>query len=143
MTSARKQRVAYYYHGDIGNYYYGHSHPMKPHRIRMTHNLVTNYGLFKHLEIFRPTPASALEMTRFHSDEYIDFLSRVSPANMDDFSKQQSKFNVGEDCPIFDGLWEFCQLSAGGSLCACWVYCLLVSCSRPSPPLTPSLDTSL
>lgn len=24
--------------------------------------------------------------------------------------------NVGEDCPVFDGMYEFCQLSAGGSL---------------------------
>jgi hypothetical protein len=24
--------------------------------------------------------------------------------------------NVGEDCPVFDGLYEFCQLSSGGSL---------------------------
>ena len=26
------------------------------------------------------------------------------------------RFNVGEDCPVFDGLYEFCQLSAGGSV---------------------------
>ena len=24
--------------------------------------------------------------------------------------------NVGEDCPVFDGMHEFCQLSAGGSI---------------------------
>lgn len=24
--------------------------------------------------------------------------------------------NVGEDCPVFDGLFDFCQLSAGGSV---------------------------
>ena len=24
--------------------------------------------------------------------------------------------NVGEDCPVFDGLYEFCQLSSGGSV---------------------------
>lgn len=24
--------------------------------------------------------------------------------------------NVGEDCPVFDGLFEFCQLSVGGSV---------------------------
>lgn len=24
--------------------------------------------------------------------------------------------NVGEDCPVFDGLYEFCQLSTGGSV---------------------------
>ncbi|UXI17074.1 transmembrane protein 234 [Sarcoptes scabiei] len=29
---------------------------------------------------------------------------------------QSKKLNVGEDCPVFDGLYEFCQLSAGGSV---------------------------
>lgn len=29
-----------------------------------------------------------------------------------------STVNVGEDCPVFDGLYEFCQLSAGGSVAA-------------------------
>jgi len=27
--------------------------------------------------------------------------------------------NVGEDCPVFDGLFEFCQLSTGGSVGKC------------------------
>ena len=27
-----------------------------------------------------------------------------------------STVNVGEDCPVFDGMYEFCQLSAGGSI---------------------------
>jgi histone deacetylase 1/2 len=38
--------------GDIGNYYYGQGHPMKPHRIRMTHNLLLNYGLYRKMEIY-------------------------------------------------------------------------------------------
>lgn len=40
------------YPGDIGNYYYGQGHPMKPHRIRMTHNLLLNYGLYRKMEIY-------------------------------------------------------------------------------------------
>lgn len=24
--------------------------------------------------------------------------------------------NVGDDCPIFDGLFEYCSISAGGSM---------------------------
>ena len=40
---------------ELGNFYYGPSHPMKPHRIRMAHNLVLAYGLYKKLEIYRPT----------------------------------------------------------------------------------------
>ena len=31
-------------------------------------------------------------------------------------SKNLTRFNVGEDCPVFDGLYEFCQLSSGGSV---------------------------
>ena len=26
------------------------------------------------------------------------------------------RFNVGEDCPVFDGLYQFCQIYAGASL---------------------------
>ena len=44
--------ISYFYDGDVGNYYYGQGHPMKPHRIKMTHNLLLNYGLYKHLEVY-------------------------------------------------------------------------------------------
>lgn len=103
---------------DIGNYYYGQGHPMKPHRIRMTHNLLLNYGLYRKMEIYRPHKATAEEMTKFHSDEYVRFLRSIRPDNMSDYNKQMQRFNVGEDCPVFDGLYEFCQLSAGGSVAA-------------------------
>uniref|UniRef100_H0X3X3 Histone deacetylase 2 n=2 Tax=Otolemur garnettii TaxID=30611 RepID=H0X3X3_OTOGA len=102
--------------GDIGNYYYGQGHPMKPHRIRMTHNLLLNYGLYRKMEIYRPHKATAEEMTKYHSDEYIKFLRSIRPDNMSEYSKQMQRFNVGEDCPVFDGLFEFCQLSTGGSV---------------------------
>lgn len=67
----------------------------------MAHNLVVNYGLDKKMDMLvstlnmcdllpadlaaaatvlqRPKRATAHEMTRFHTDEYIDFLSRVAP----------------------------------------------------------------
>lgn len=41
-----------FFQGDVGNYYYGQGHPMKPHRIRMTHNLLLNYGLYRRMEIY-------------------------------------------------------------------------------------------
>ena len=55
-------------------------------------------------------------MTRFHSDEYVKFIQNIRPDNILDFNKQMQRFNVGEDCPVFEGLYEFCQISAGGSL---------------------------
>ena len=55
-------------------------------------------------------------MTKYHSDDYIKFLRSIRPDNMSEYSKQMQRFNVGEDCPVFDGLFEFCQLSTGGSV---------------------------
>lgn len=70
-------------------------------------------------------------MTRFHSEDYMSFLQSATPENLKHYNKQMLKclfyfykikkmhflVNVGEDCPVFDGLYEFCQLSSGGSLC--------------------------
>lgn len=64
----------------------------------------------------RAKPASRYEMTQFHTDEYIEFLAKVTPDNMDSFAREQTKYNVGDDCPVFDGLFEFCGISAGGSM---------------------------
>lgn len=55
-------------------------------------------------------------MTQFHTDEYVEFLNKVTPDNMDAYTKEQGRFNVGDDCPVFDGLFEFCGISAGGSM---------------------------
>uniref|UniRef100_A0A8K9UZP6 Histone deacetylase 1 n=1 Tax=Oncorhynchus mykiss TaxID=8022 RepID=A0A8K9UZP6_ONCMY len=102
---------------DVGNYYYGQGHPMKPHRIRMTHNLLLNYGLYRKMEIYRPHKASGEEMTKYHSDDYIKFLRLNQTSQMNNFYPCCSlTVNVGEDCPVFDGLFEFCQLSTGGSV---------------------------
>lgn len=38
--------------------------------------------------------------------------------------------NVGEDCPVFDGLFEFCQLSAGGSVGKLSIVCSSKMCIK-------------
>ncbi|ORZ08011.1 hypothetical protein BCR41DRAFT_381797 [Lobosporangium transversale] len=119
--STQKQRVSYFYDDDVGNYTYGYGHPMKPHRVRMCHSLVTNYGLYKKMDVIRPKRATARQMTRFHNDEYVDFLYRLAPEMVggEGMSEQTKQlFNLGDDCPVFDGLFEFCSISAGGSIAA-------------------------
>ncbi|KII93636.1 hypothetical protein PLICRDRAFT_694782 [Plicaturopsis crispa FD-325 SS-3] len=112
----QKKRVCYFFDSDIGGFHYGPGHPMKPTRIRMCHSLVMNYGLYKKMEIFRAKPATKREMTQFHSDEYVDFLNRITPSNMNSYIKEQHRYNVGDDCPVFDGLFDYCSISAGGSM---------------------------
>ena len=54
-------------------------------------------------------------MTKYHSDDYIGFLRNTTPRSLT--PEQCNQFCVGEDCPLFAGVYDFCQLSAGGSIC--------------------------
>lgn len=38
--------------GEVGNAYYGANHPMKPHRLVMTHHMVMAYELHKKMEVY-------------------------------------------------------------------------------------------
>jgi len=93
-----------------------YGHPMKPHRVRMAHSLVVTYGLNEQLDIYRPRMVTQEEMTQFHTDDYVHFLRNTTPDNMHEFLTQLQRFNVGEDCPLFDGLYDYCQLYTSGSV---------------------------
>ncbi|KXS10898.1 Hdac2 protein [Gonapodya prolifera JEL478] len=113
-----KSRVIYFYDEDVGLYHYAGGHPMKPHRIRMTHELVVNYGLDKKITILRPDRSTRKELTKFHTDEYVDFLKHITPEKVEDQEQLKARFNIWDDNPIFEGLYEFCSISAGGSVAA-------------------------
>ncbi|KAJ1496842.1 histone deacetylase, partial [Coelomomyces lativittatus] len=40
----------------------------------------------------------------------------VTPDNINAFKDQLQRFNVGDDCPIFNDLYKFCRISAGASI---------------------------
>ncbi|XP_023345819.1 histone deacetylase 3 isoform X2 [Eurytemora carolleeae] len=111
-----KEKVAYFYDAEIGNYHYGPGHPMKPHRLAVTDSLVFNYKLHEHMKVYKPYQASEADLTRYHSEEYVEFLHRVTPHNIQGFAKSLSHFNVGEDCPVFDGIYDFCTKYTGATL---------------------------
>lgn len=181
-SSSNPRRVSYFYDPDVGNYVYYLGHPMKPHRIRMAHNLIINYGLCddgeantdgsrnvnseltngyghgydpdgerlrtekamtgamgKGMQVFRPKRATTGDMTRFHSDEYIELLEQVTPETSDQLTGNGARCEypyvqysrnraspsrrvltilglTGSDCPAFEGVFEFCSISAGGSI---------------------------
>jgi histone deacetylase 1/2 len=115
-TDGTKRRVCYFYDSEVGNYYYGQGHPMKPHRIRMTHALLAHYGLLDEMQVLKPHPARDRDLCRFHADDYVSFLRSVTPETQQDQIRALKRFNVGEDCPVFDGLYSFCQTYAGGSV---------------------------
>ncbi|KZT23094.1 histone deacetylase RPD3 [Neolentinus lepideus HHB14362 ss-1] len=120
-----RRRVAYYFDPDVGGYSYGNypdgikdpvSHYMKPHRIAMTHNLISAYNMLEKMQVLRAKRATAEQMTRFHTDEYVQFLSRIATNSPDE--RGIAQFLRGDDNPVFDGVFEFCSISAGGSIAA-------------------------
>ncbi|KAG2233135.1 hypothetical protein INT48_001628 [Thamnidium elegans] len=102
LASHNKTRVAYFHDEGVGNYHYGERHPMKPHRLTLTNHLVLQYGLHEKMEIFQPRRATDDEILNFHSSDY--------------YEKLFQQFNVGDDCPIFDGIYDFCQRYAGATI---------------------------
>lgn len=91
---------------------------MKPQRLRLTHNLLLNYKLYRKMTVFSPHMATDEEMSAFHFGEYIDFLKKVSPDNATQSHSLLARYNLGAhtDCPVFDGLYDFCRSYTGGSI---------------------------
>ena len=115
MTNT-KRRVCYFYDPEIGNYHYGPGHPMKPHRLAVTHSLVFNYHLQDLMAVYRPSQASYHDITKFHDQNYIKFLQKANPLSVSNMGSSLTRFNVGNDCPVFEGMYDFCARYTGASL---------------------------
>ena len=49
-------RVSYFYDSKVGQFYYGQEHPMKPFRIKMAHQLIVNYELYRKMNVYVSEP---------------------------------------------------------------------------------------
>lgn len=52
LLKKEKKKKKLGFAGDVGSVYFGPNHPMKPHRLCMTHHLVLSYDLHKKMEIY-------------------------------------------------------------------------------------------
>jgi acetoin utilization deacetylase AcuC-like enzyme len=52
------KKVAYFYDADVGSFSYGGEHPMKPFRIKMAHELILRYELYRKMDVYQPNKAS-------------------------------------------------------------------------------------
>jgi histone deacetylase HOS2 len=49
---------------------------MKAYRLTLTNELVLGYGLHNYMQVHAPRKATEEEIERFHSSDYVDYLSR-------------------------------------------------------------------
>lgn len=116
FLSPWKPRVSYHYNEEVSRFHFGVRHPMKPFRLMLTDHLVLGYKLHECMDLYHSRRATKDEILNFHDEEYVDFLQRVTPDNVKDFTKVFSKFNIGDDCPIFDGMYDYSSIYTGASL---------------------------
>ncbi|KAI5270181.1 histone deacetylase [Aureobasidium subglaciale] len=127
--------VSYHYNRRVENMHFGRTHPMKPWRLTLTKHLVMGYGLQFAMDNYDALPASKETVAAFHDEDYVDFLSKVSPQTFDELCKiyedripqsypgeivKLGPFNLspspGADCPVFDGMQEYLFLYTGATM---------------------------
>ncbi|PGH08689.1 hypothetical protein AJ80_07810 [Polytolypa hystricis UAMH7299] len=117
-------RVSWHANPAVEPHHFGSSHPMKPWRLTLTKQLVMSYGMHHAMDLYYTRAASYEEMAEFHSSEYLDFLQQVIPSDQETADeKDPLGFNFGDDCPVFDGLFNYCSLYAGGTIDAARKLC--------------------
>ena len=112
-------RAAFVYDDLMSHHELRSDHPMRPVRLRYTHELLQGYGAFEHENAMLVTPRSALEeeLRWLHTPDYIDMVRRLSSG---DGAHEAHRFNFSlqGDNPHYPGMYEAATLSSGATLLA-------------------------
>ncbi|QBM88133.1 histone deacetylase HOS2 [Metschnikowia aff. pulcherrima] len=117
LRQLQLKNVSYHYNATASHFHYGPHHPMKPFRLMLTDHLVLLYKLHEKMDLYEPRPATKQELTEFHLEDYVNFLESITPelaAKMD--TEKLAQFNIGDDCPVFDGMFAYSLVYLGATL---------------------------
>ena len=120
-NSTRKSRISYYYDEDFSVFQVSEAHPIKPLRVKMTDTLIREYDMLSKMEQINvdETYINNVDLTNFHSDDYIDALKNITVDKKEHFQDQiREYFSTDYDCPVFDYMHEYCQRYTAGTLLA-------------------------
>src|SRR4029453_6188358 len=109
-------RSALIYTDAYGRYEYSETHPLKPYRLKLTHELMRGYELLglPNSRVVQTVPASRQELALFHTPEYLEVLAM---ADAGVHRQDYRKYGLGPgDNPLFPGMYAWSQLCAGGTL---------------------------
>lgn len=122
MVDKFNKDVVYYFDESIGTYNYG-NHPMKPFRIAMTDNLLKAYGMDQYMDEYNRDYVNAYidevnekMFNKFHSDEYVNLIKILTPSSRCDYEDQLYRFNLDDETPVLDRLYDYCLTYTCGSV---------------------------
>ncbi|KAG9240746.1 hypothetical protein BJ878DRAFT_524527 [Calycina marina] len=114
--------VSFHLNPEIEQHHFGHSHPMKPWRLTLSKGLIISYGMHAAMDTYVARQATEEEMEDFHTTDYLDYLRTAEVAIPDDSEEKPHNLG-GSDCPIFEGLFDYCALYSGASIDAARKLC--------------------
>jgi histone deacetylase HOS2 len=127
ITRPKGYTVSFHCNPEMEKHHFGQTHPMKPWRLTLSKSLIMSYGMSFAMDNYISRAATYEELASFHSIDYLDFLGTVAPEPVPrdvDNPNPDLKFNLGgSDCPLFEGLYDYCSMSAGGALDAARKIC--------------------
>ena len=117
-TSELRGRAAFFYDSRMSGHVLSDTHPMKPVRLRYTHDLLRAYGAFgdDRSVVAAPRNATREELGWFHTPEYV---AGVEALGAGESGVDSARFNFGPgDNPAYPGMYDAAILSTGGSVAA-------------------------
>lgn len=110
------RKAAFIYSQELEKYSYPSEHPFNTVRAKKTRNTVKSIGLLSgagRIEV-APVPAERIVLRKFHTGRYLHALKKTGKGK---FDAEALSMGIGtEDCPIFEGLYDYAVLAAGGTL---------------------------
>ena len=122
ITRPKGYKVSYHMNPDIEKHHFGRTHPMKPWRLTLANGLIMSYGMHYAMDTYTSRPATMEELAEFHSSDYLNYLSTVLPQEPVDYPTHPHNLG-GHDCPLFEGLFDYCSMYSGASMDAARKLC--------------------
>lgn len=113
--------ISYFGGLNIGNFFYGNEHPMKPLRLMMIHDLIISYGMQNFLNFKHAPKISMASLSNFHNSFFVKHIlnGKIEFKNSLELKINTFFWNRNcEDCPIFNGVMEYCEKYTGLTLSA-------------------------
>jgi len=112
------RKAVFIYSPELEKYSYPPEHPFNTIRPKKTREIVSSMGLLSGggRSEAAPVPVDRIVLKKFHSARYLHALKKASPRRWD-----AEAFDMGlgtGDCPIFERLYDYAVLAAGGTLVA-------------------------
>uniref|UniRef100_T1GBQ7 histone deacetylase n=1 Tax=Megaselia scalaris TaxID=36166 RepID=T1GBQ7_MEGSC len=112
MSEFKKKVVKYVYSDSL--LYFIDKNPAITGRSKLVHELIKSYGLLGKLPVIPPRICSSAELAQFHSSDYLSALKS---------GHELEEFGLGYDCPIWDGIFDYCKIVGGSTLAASFDLC--------------------